>query len=443
VRAERRTDNRFLDVRVYVGVTVLLACALGVLVFARWGLPNWSDAAFFWCINATSLFVGRIEVPVGGLSLTSNEKSRGVMLSPGFVVLLTAAYATNPPTALLVALVPALPELIKKDDRGVLRLVFNSSQEAIYIGVASVIFVQVRDLEGVATVFGAAMVAAVAGLGLNTVFVAGVVALDRGVTLKEVAGRMTWTIPHSIAFGVIALMVATLYAEFGPVSALFLFMPLAILRFVRQAKIGLDFERERALTGFVRGVEEKDPYTYRHSERVASMTVELHRELGARAKDLEQRWSAALLHDVGKMAVPTRVLTKASSLTDAEFELIKAHPALGADVVADIELLRHLAPEIRHHHERLDGRGYPDGLKGTEIPHAARVLAVADAFDAMTSDRPYRKACSTADALAELERTAGSQHDPEVVAALGRVLARLSFVRSEAEHERAPRAVNQ
>lgn len=444
MRAERKGVLGLMNVRVYVGFTVALAFGLSCLVVLGWGLPNWGDALFFWGINAAALFVGRIEVPVGGLSLASDDKPRGVMLSPGFVVLLTAAYATKPSTALLVAFVPALPELVKRDERGVLRLVFNSAQEAIYIGVASVIFALIRSLDGIPALFGAAALAAIVGLGLNTIFVAGVVALDRGVTLKDVARRMTWTIPHSFAFGLIALMVATLYAEFGAVSALFLFMPLAILRFVRQAKIGLDLERERTLTGFVRAVEEKDPYTHRHSERVASMVVELHRELGARPRDLEQRWSAALLHDVGKMAIPTQVLMKDGALTDAEFDLIKAHPGLGAEVVAGIDLLRELTPEIRHHHERVDGRGYPDGLAGSEIPYAARVLAVADAFDAMTSDRPYRKAISTADALAELESTAGSHHDPQTVQALARVLGRLSFVRVESERAaRAIRAVSQ
>jgi polar amino acid transport system substrate-binding protein len=130
--------------------------------------------------------------------------------------------------------------------------------------------------------------------------------------------------------------------------------------------------------------------------------------------------------------VPAEILTKAGPLTSAEYDAIKSHPGLGAEVVHAIELFRDLAPEIRHHHERLDGRGYPDGLVGDEIPFAARVLAVADAFDALTSDRPYRKAHSSAEAVGELWKSAGLQHDPVVLEALQAVLDRgFTFVRPE------------
>jgi putative nucleotidyltransferase with HDIG domain len=269
----------------------------------------------------------------------------------------------------------------------------------------------------------------VIALALNTVMVAGVVALERGATLGEVVRRMTWTIPHSFGFGLIALMIATLYKEFGAASAVFLFMPLAVLRFVRQAKITLDEARNQTITEFVRAVEAKDPYTYRHSERVATIAVALHRELGARRAALDQRWSAALLHDIGKIAIPSALLIKPGALTDDEYEVIKMHPGLGAGAVARIDLLKDLAPEIRYHHERLDGRGYPDGLIGESIPFDARVLAVADAFEALTSDRPYRRALSVAGALSELSRTAGEHHDPEIVATLRCVLERgMAFV---------------
>lgn len=226
------------------------------------------------------------------------------------------------------------------------------------------------------------------------------------------------------------MMIATLYMRYGGIAALFFFMPLAALRFVRQAKLGLDAARDDAILRFVRAVEEKDPYTFRHSERVAEITVALHRELGSKARDLDKRWYAAVLHDVGKVAVPIEVLTKPGQLEPWEYEEIKKHPGLGAEVVADINLFDELSPEIRAHHERLDGRGYPDGLVGNEIPLAGRILAVADAFEALTSDRPYRRALTTKEALDELWRSAGKQHDPEALKALQRVLERgVSFVR--------------
>ena len=425
MRAERSRRRRSLYVYAYVGGSLVAAIVFAVALIARFGSPVWTQVALFSAINMATLFVGRVDVPVTGIYLLHDDKPEGVKLSPGFFVLLTAAFATKPQTALFAALLPTISELVRHDDRGLLRLLFNSGQEAIYAGAASLVFFEIRSLGSLTGLtFGAALVAAVAAVVLNTVLVAGVIALDHGITWREVVQRMTWTIPHSLAFGVIALMIATAYTEFGAPAVVFLFMPLVILRFVRQAKLSLDAKREEILTTFVRAVDAKDPYTSRHSERVAAITVELSQELGVHGKELERRWYAALLHDLGKVAIPIEILTKPSSLTDSEYETIKTHSAIGADAVAKVDLLAPLADDIRHHHERLDGRGYPDRLAGDEISDSARVLAVADAFEALTSDRPYRAALSDAEALAELERTAGQQHDPLVLDALKRVTPR-------------------
>jgi putative nucleotidyltransferase with HDIG domain len=245
---------------------------------------------------------------------------------------------------------------------------------------------------------------------------------------------MAWPAPLSLGFGVVALMIATLYAQFGIPGALFLFMPLTALRVVREAKMRLDDALAHTLMDFANAVDEKDPFTYRHSERVATIAIELHRELGTRPRDLEKRWYAAILHDIGKVAVPNAILSKPSALTHQEFAVIKEHPSLGAAVVSRVDLLRGLAEEVRHHHERVDGSGYPDGLAGADIPFAARALAVADAYEALTSDRPYRRALLAHDALSRLVASAGSHHDPEIVDALGRVLARgVTFVRPGAD----------
>jgi HD-GYP domain-containing protein (c-di-GMP phosphodiesterase class II) len=124
---------------------------------------------------------------------------------------------------------------------------------------------------------------------------------------------------------------------------------------------------------------------------------------------------AGMLHDVGKVAVPDEILRKAGPLTEAEYDEIKRHPLIGADLVARVEGLDAIVPWIRHSHEHFDGTGYPNGLRGEDIPLAARILLVADAFDAMTSDRPYRGALSHEDALRELEEHAGGQFDPRCV----------------------------
>ena len=131
--------------------------------------------------------------------------------------------------------------------------------------------------------------------------------------------------------------------------------------------------------------------------------------------ETEKLGYAALLHDLGKIAVPKAILQKEGKLSEEEFRLIREHPVIGGEIVQEINLLQDMAPLIRHHHERMDGRGYPDGLAGKEIPLGARILAVADSYDAMRTDRPYRKGLTEAEAEAELKRHAGTQFDPEIV----------------------------
>ena len=169
-------------------------------------------------------------------------------------------------------------------------------------------------------------------------------------------------------------------------------------------------------------IEAKDPYTHGHCEEVAVLALATARLLGFGPEEQHAVFQAGLLHDVGKIAVSDGILLKPGALLPAEREVIEAHPTVGADLVARVPPLRHLAPIIRHHHERHDGAGYPDRLGGDAIPPLARVLGVADAYQAMRSSRPYRPALDPAAARAELRREAGGQFAPEVVEALLRAL---------------------
>jgi HD-GYP domain-containing protein (c-di-GMP phosphodiesterase class II) len=165
-------------------------------------------------------------------------------------------------------------------------------------------------------------------------------------------------------------------------------------------------------------VEARDAYTGKHAERVTAYGIALAQATGLdtdRAPEIEFGF---LLHDVGKVAVPDAVLFKPAKLDDEEFELIARHPVIGSDILSEIDFLGEGKLVVRHHHERWDGRGYPDRLAGNEIPLAARVFAVADALDALTSDRPYRRGTRFSRAREEIRAHAGSQFDPEVVAAL-------------------------
>ena len=179
-------------------------------------------------------------------------------------------------------------------------------------------------------------------------------------------------------------------------------------------------EQQRSLflstvKSLVSAIDAKDEYTRHHSTRVTEFTLKIARTMDFSEKELGDLELAALLHDVGKIAVPESILNKPGRLTDDEFALIKEHPARGESILQPVVELKEIARIVRAHHEHYDGSGYPDALKGREIPLGARIMAVADAYDSITSERPYRKASSHRYAVKEIIRCSGVQFDPEVV----------------------------
>jgi len=178
------------------------------------------------------------------------------------------------------------------------------------------------------------------------------------------------------------------------------------------------------IAAFGSALETENTYSQGHSMQEAEYAVALAKEMGLPSWQVQNVQLGALLHDIGNIGVDEHILNKPGKLTKEELELVKAQPVLGADIIAKIDHLRQIVPIVRHHHERFDGSGYPDGLAGEDIPLEARILAVADAFGAMTADRAYRKALPPRQAIAELDACAGTQFDPQVVEAFLRVLRR-------------------
>ena len=168
------------------------------------------------------------------------------------------------------------------------------------------------------------------------------------------------------------------------------------------------------LNSMAKILDARDPHTSQHSTRVTSLSMAMGKALGLDEDDLDVLYIAASLHDIGKVGIPDHILLKPDGLTNEEFAVIKKHPDIGADILKPIPPMAKETEIIRHHHERYDGRGYPTGLKGKEIPHLSRIISLADSFDAMTSDRPYRDGMSIEKAVEEIERCKGSQFDPEL-----------------------------
>ncbi len=164
-------------------------------------------------------------------------------------------------------------------------------------------------------------------------------------------------------------------------------------------------------------IEKRDPYTGNHTKRVMEYSLALGRTLNLSDEQLQRLELAAVLHDIGKIGVRDDILLKQSKLTEDEFQQIMRHPVFGEEIISRIPQLSDIIPGVKHHHERFDGRGYPDGLSGAQIDITARIIAVADSFDAMTTDRPYRKGFPFEEAFEELRKNAGTQFDPEIVEA--------------------------
>lgn len=231
--------------------------------------------------------------------------------------------------------------------------------------------------------------------------------------------------PRNVGYALVGLLTAVLWSgSYDPLAAIVLLGPVIVTRWAT-----VQYEEQRTahdaiIRTLVQAVEIKDLYTRGHSERVARISEMIAAELNLPVDRVEVLRYAATLHDVGKLGVPTRLLRKTGRLDEKEFEEIRLHPSRGVEVVRDIAFLDEAYSAILHHHERMDGLGYPSGLRGMRIPPFARIIAVADAFDSMTSTRSYRGARGSDEALTELRANSGTQFDPAIVNAIAAALSR-------------------
>jgi HD domain len=312
---------------------------------------------------------------------------------------------------------------------------------------AAAVFAALPGAHG-ASLLGLSAVAGLAYYSANSLLISVVWRLHEGIRgLEAWLERMAWLWPHNVAAGLAAGLFVLAEGSIGTSAFMIFFLPLGMLwvtqkQYLDRSRSSVaelrrshgELERTNAqlqellertkgnylatIASLARTIEAKDPYTGGHTERVGDYALMLARELGFGEEELEAVEMGAVVHDIGKIGIPDRILLKPGKLDAEEFAEMRRHPEISSYILEALdlpELVHHMA---RNHHERFDGNGYPDGLAGEQIPLAARILTVADAFDAMTSDRPYRPALAVEDALAEIRRNAGTQFCPAVVAAL-------------------------
>ncbi|MDT9680774.1 HD domain-containing protein [Streptomyces sp. TRM76323] len=426
--------------RAYIAGAALAAAACALPALAPASATPWGSVALLAGLYAFCESPARSRLLAGTANRVTGRPAGaraagGAPPAPAgcyFPVLLAAALLLPPAAAALVAVPgalfspvgdrrPARPRRVWRAARLALAVWAAARTAALLGGPAAVD--RTPDLPYALLPAGAAVL----------VFCVVLTALDGGIlaTAERVPPRAAWrgilgrSLAAHAAHGLVGLMTAVLWrSPYGWPAALFTLLPMYVTCWAYT-----QYHRERAahqatIRALVQAVDLKDTYTRGHSERVGRASVMIGRELGMDEDRLEVLRFAGTLHDVGKIGVPTRVLRKDGPLTREERRIIELHPEYGHEVVRGIGFLGEARSAILHHHERLDGKGYPYGLRGAEIPEPARVVAVADAFDAMTSTRSYSRARPVPAALAELARCAGTQFDPAMVDALTRALAR-------------------
>jgi putative nucleotidyltransferase with HDIG domain len=422
-----RSNNRRLDGG-YVYIAVVIAT--GFIVIGRSLAEVMTNPpGLEWLVLAIlTLFTGSFTVKLPSLSARISVSETFV-----FTSVLLFGPATGTLTVVLDALVISF--WMESQKRHTLRVLFNVTASAIAIRAASDIFFRLSGAHAgaigrndighlIVPVFAFALLYFV----INTALVTGALAAERGGNLLRIWFRHFPGVSINYFVGSSIAMLIVAYTDKLDASVLGIILPLLLISYLtfrtsmgrlEDANRHLGQIRELYLStieALAMAVDAKDQITHGHIRRVQVYAVELARRLGMKDPDqLKAVETAALLHDMGKLAIPEHILNKPGKLTAAEFEKMKRHADIGADLLSSIRFPYPVVPVVRHHHEHWDGKGYPAGVSGTDIPLGARILAVVDCFDALTSDRPYRPRLTTDDAFSILRERRGTVYDPLIV----------------------------
>lgn len=345
-------------------------------------------------------------------------------VSLSFSMMFAALLHSGPVAALLCALAGSMTWSELRGGRHPVFLLFNAAQLTLSASLAGQAYFGLSRLAAAELpteslgALAAAVAAAVVFNLTNMVLVSVAASILTGRSLSEVFQGQGFAsdVASLLVMMLLGLIIAELLQVRSWLGLLLLVLPFMAARRTFRVYAELNDAYTSTVRSLVTAIEAKDPYTRGHSERVAIHARQLAESLGCSNGELDLVERAALLHDLGKIGIDLDTLSSSTQLSSEEVRAVRRHPQVGSDLVGSVEFLAEIVPVIRHHHERVDGAGYPDGLRGDQIPRLARVLAVADSFDAMTSDRAYRPRMSTDEAFRELERVAGTQLDPTIVA---------------------------
>ncbi|UCG50407.1 MAG: HD-GYP domain-containing protein [Candidatus Latescibacterota bacterium] len=349
----------------------------------------------------------QISLPRGGASIYAS--------SP---VDLASILLFGAPAAALIEAVATLLSEVFIQRRAAVRIAFNVPLLILTVGLAGLVYESFgstwTSLDSPRFLIPLLVCGLVYYL-VNTASISTIIGLSEGKNPFRIWKlNYLWNFFHILAFLPVAAIIALVYVKSGMWTIALFVVPLFLARYTFQLYIEMKEAHINTVAALTSALDANDPYTHGHSYRVSRYAMRLGSAMGLSSKDLEILEYSALLHDIGKIAIQKEILHKAGRLTDDEFRSLKAHPSTGADIVENLKFLKEAAVIVRYHHEQPDGKGYPEGLTGDEIPVGSRILLCADAFDAMTSDRPYRKGLPIDAVVEQFEIYKGSQFDLDV-----------------------------
>jgi diguanylate cyclase (GGDEF)-like protein/putative nucleotidyltransferase with HDIG domain len=445
------TETLSIQTKAFVGVTSLLGAAVLVTAMLHW---QSADLTRFVCYLAVAILASGLKVQLPGIDGT---------MSVNFLFILMGVMELSLPETLLIGCTASLVQSVWQARKRLdpVKVIFNVVGMMANAGALTYL-----TYHWLAARFGAnkpllLMVAALVFFFANTLPISVVIALTEGKSSRKVWSECYfWSFPYYLVGAAAVGLVGIVNRQEGWQTSL-LVLPLIywVYRSYRLYLGRLEAEKDRVeiekrhveeiaslnmrtIEALALAIEAKDHTTHTHLRRVRTYAVEVAKELGLSEHDIEALRAAALLHDIGKLAVPEQIINKPGRLTPEEFDRMKVHPLVGAEILERVAFPYPVAPIVRAHHERWDGSGYPEGLKGEEIPIGARILATVDCLDAMASDRQYRPAVPLATAMEKVKERSGSWFDPQVVEILQRRYVELERVAQMQEETLVPHSLS-
>jgi diguanylate cyclase (GGDEF)-like protein/putative nucleotidyltransferase with HDIG domain len=425
--------------RVFISLVIL--AGTGVLVYGA-ANPTSRNIAQFICYLLIAILAARLKVHLPGITGT---------MSVNFLFILLGMLELSFAETLILGTAAILVQCFYRDRPTALQMTFNICASAFATAAAYGVYHTVLSTGVVSSRPLLLGVAAATYFVANTGSIALVIALTEGKRLKKIwVECYFWSFPYYLVGAAFAGMIGWFNRIFGWETSLLIVPVIYLIHRSYRLYLGkLEDEKRhveematlhlRTIEALALAIEAKDHTTHDHLQRVRVYAIEVAKELGIEGPEMEALHAAALLHDIGKLAVPEHIISKPGRLTPEEFEKMKIHPVVGAEILERVRFPYPVVPIVRAHHERWDGSGYPFGLKGEQIPIGARILTAVDFLDAMASDRQYRRALPIEEVIKRLQTESGKSFDPKVVDVLQKRYRQLEkLVEARFEHRETP-----